>query len=104
MFGAPEVKVTVKDGRIAAVEVLRGAPCGATWEAAQRIVGCPADEAPVRYSLETQYFCSADPSNWDPLYGKSPVHFAADVHKHALRKALESLGVEPGPDPEDEAR
>ncbi len=50
-------------------------------------------EAPVRYGLEVQYFCVADPSGWDPLYGKSPVHFAGHVHKKAMVRALKDAGV-----------
>jgi hypothetical protein len=42
----------------------------------------------VRIGLETQYFCSADPSGWDPIHGKSPVHFAGEVHSAALKRAL----------------
>jgi hypothetical protein len=51
----------------------------------------PAAEALIRIGLETQYFCTADPSGWDPINGKSPVHFAGDLHKAALKKALESI-------------
>jgi hypothetical protein len=89
MFGAPEFSVVVTNGRLASVEVLRGAPCGATWEAANRVLDLPFQEAVVRIGLETQFFCSADPSGWDPIYGKSPVHFAGEVHTAALRKALQ---------------
>ncbi|MBW1899509.1 MAG: hypothetical protein JRI61_10680, partial [Deltaproteobacteria bacterium] len=33
MFGAPEFSVEVLDGKVTHINVLRGAPCGATWEA-----------------------------------------------------------------------
>ena len=78
----------VGNGRIADVKVLRGAPCGATWDAANRVVGLPLEEAVVRIGLETQFFCSADPAGWDPIHGKSPVHFAGEVHMAALKRAL----------------
>lgn len=78
----------MEDGKIAGVKVLRGAPCGATWPAVERLIGRPVEEAAVRLGLETQYFCVADPSGWDPLFGKSPVHFAGRVHHAALEKAL----------------
>ena len=71
---------------------MRGAPCGATWEAAQKMRGLPAAEAVVRIGLETQYFCKADPAGWDPIHGKSPVHFAGKVHSAALKKAVEDAG------------
>ena len=66
----------------------KGAPCGSTWEAANQIVGLDAAEAPVRFGLETQYCCSADPAGWDPMYQHSPVHFAAEVHRAALARAI----------------
>ena len=52
------------------------------------MLNLPIEQAVVRIGLEAQYFCSADPSNWDPIYGKSPVHFAGHVHSHALERAL----------------
>ncbi|GLI34877.1 hypothetical protein DAMNIGENAA_23100 [Desulforhabdus amnigena] len=78
------------EGHILSLRVIRGAPCGATWDAAERVLGMAAEEAIVRIGLETQFFCTANPSGWDPLYGKSPVHFAGEVHKNGLKRAVES--------------
>jgi hypothetical protein len=89
MFGAPAFAVKVVEGKIARIEVLRGAPCGATWDAALRVIDMPVEEAAVRIGLEVQYFCVADPSDWDPISGKSAVHFAGDVHKSAFARALD---------------
>lgn len=91
-FGIPVYQVTVEDDHIAAVETLRGAPCGATWDAAQRIVGLTVEAAMTRIGLETQFYCVADPSAWDPISGKSPVHIAAELHKAALVTALKKAG------------
>jgi len=95
-FGAPEFEVILGDGKIQDIAVRRGAPCGATWEAAERVKGLAIDAAPVRIGLDTQFFCTADPSNWDPIWGKSPVHLAADLHRAALsaavKKALKKSG------------
>ena len=52
------------------------------------MVGMPADEAIIRMGLEVQFFCVADPSGWDPIYGKSPVHLAGKLHSSALSKAV----------------
>ena len=90
MFGAPEFVVHAGNGKLADVKVLRGAPCGATWDAAERVLGLPPEEAVLRIGLETQFFCAADPAGWDPIHGKSPVHFAGEVHMAALKKALRS--------------
>lgn len=88
MFGASEFEASVSDGKISRIRVVRGAPCGATWDAAEQVLGLPAEEAIVRIGLETQFYCSADPANWDPIHGKSPVHFAGHVHSTALKKCL----------------
>jgi hypothetical protein len=95
-FGAPEFDVKIKDGKIDTIRVQRGAPCGATWEAAQRVQGCAVNDAPVRMGLDTQFFCTADPSNWDPMWGKSPVHLAADLHRAALVAAIKRAGSDDG--------
>ena len=91
-FGSPEFNLVLADGIIERIYVLRGAPCGATWQAAERVAGMTPDEAVVRIGLETQFFCSADPSGWDPIYGRSPVHLAGKLHGAALRHALVSDG------------
>jgi hypothetical protein len=57
--------------------------------------GISVEEAPVRMGLDTQFFCTADPSNWDPIWGKSPVHLAADLHRAALVAALKKAGNDP---------
>ena len=90
MFGAPELRVISKNNIIHQIKVIRGAPCGATWEASRKIIGTPVSEAPVNMGLETQFFCTADPSDWDPISGKSPVHLAAELHKAAMITALKT--------------
>lgn len=84
----------MENGKIAQIEVIRGAPCGATWEAAKRMKGMPPEDAVVRMGLETQFFCSANPAGWDPIYGKSPVHFAGELHSVALNRALKAQNSE----------
>jgi hypothetical protein len=90
-FGAPVFEVAVRDGVVSEIAVKRGAPCGASWKAAERVKGLSPDDAVVRMGLETQFFCTANPAGWDPLIGKSPVHFAAEVHSQALEKALRKI-------------
>ena len=87
-FGTPLFEINVIEEKVAAIKVLRGAPCGATWAAADRLIGHPAQNVATRMGLEVQFFCSADPAGWDPLFGRSPVHFAGKVHQTALASAL----------------
>ena len=87
-FGTPKMDVDVESGRIKEIRVSRGAPCGATWLAAEKVRHLPVEEAMTRYGLEVQFFCSANPAGWDPLWGKSPVHLAADIHSGVLKGCL----------------
>lgn len=87
-FGVPEFKVRLEAGRITRLEVLRGASCGATWLVVPKIVGLTPEEAQSAIAREVQYLCKADPSNFDPITGKSALHHAGHVHIKALKKAL----------------
>ncbi len=89
-FGLPEYEVRVLRGKIEEIKVLRGAPCGATWDALREYIGCTVEDVLTRLPRQVQYFCSANPSGFDPVSGKSPVHFAGYVHIAALKKAIES--------------
>ena len=80
----------IKGGKIINIRVIRGAPCGATWDAAKRMIGLKVEEALIRIGLDTQIFCTANPANWDPIYQKSPVHMAGKLHSKSLKKAIES--------------
>lgn len=88
LFGYPEYKVQLKDGRIQDIQVVRGAPCGATWRTLQELIGMEAHEAAIALGLKTQFHCTANPAGWDPIGGKSPVHLAGDVHCAALKLAV----------------
>ena len=83
--------MNVSNGRINDIKVEKGAPCGATWDAASRIENLPIEEALVRIGLDVQYYCTADPAGWDPVHGKSPVHLAGKIHQKALVAALQRI-------------
>lgn len=78
----------VENDRIKSIEVKRGAPCGASWDVLARVIGLRVQEAISTLAREVQYICYADPSSFDPISGKSPLHYAGEVHAAALKKAL----------------
>ena len=81
----------IEQGVIKDVRVIRGAPCGASWAAARRMLGVDIEEASRKMGLDTQFYCFADPAGWDPIHGKSPVHFAGRVHSKALGDAIKKI-------------
>ena len=89
IFGAPEFDIEVVNGKIERIQVVRGAPCDSTWRAAPRVKSMAVKDALAAIGLESQYFCCADPSAWDPISGQSMVHLAAQFHRAALQKAIE---------------
>ena len=86
----PAFSVSVVGDRLDRIKVLRGAPCGATWAAAERVAGLPAEEAAVRIGLEVQYFCfeyrfSFCGLSFLPAFSASPPEYgAADSELHFL--------------------
>jgi hypothetical protein len=82
-LGSPELEVESEDGFITDVKVLRGSPCGGTWHVAEGLVGCPVRDAPALAGLLCQqYPCRAVRGT------PGGIHTSADLHKHALEKAL----------------
>lgn len=92
-FGFPEYRVNIENDRICDIEVLRGAPCGATWSAILDLIGCKIEEALTKLPLQVQQNCYANPAGFDPISGKSPVHYAGYVHIAALKKAIETVAA-----------
>ena len=90
-FGRPRFCATVRQGRLRRLEVIRGAPCGATWALPARLEGLPVETALVNIGLEAQFFCVADPAGWDPISGRSPIHLAGELHHAALAGALRAI-------------
>lgn len=87
-FGVPEYSVVISDGVISEVHAHRGASCGATWDVIPRIIGLTLEAALECFAREVQYLCIADPSDFDPISGKSAVHYAGNVHFKAFEKAI----------------
>jgi len=94
-FGMPRLEVKLSNKKISEVKVIRGAPCGATWEAAPSIIGLFFDEAAYTFSRGIQYICAVDPSGFDPIREKSRLHYAGKIHINALKIALRAAGVDP---------
>ncbi|OYT61784.1 hypothetical protein B6U67_05320 [Methanosarcinales archaeon ex4484_138] len=84
-LGQPELAVMVENGVVKKVRVLRGAPCGSTWHAAEKIVGTGVNDAAARMGLYVQqYPCRAIRG------GKGGIHVSALLHKEAMERSLKN--------------
>ncbi|AKB52878.1 Thymidylate synthase [Methanosarcina barkeri str. Wiesmoor] len=85
LFGSPILKIKTKDGKIADVKVIKGAPCGSTWYMAKEIVGMDVKDAPPKAGLLIQHYpCRATRGE---IGG---IHESGELHKQAFIKALEN--------------
>lgn len=85
LFGSPILKVKTKDGKVADVRVIKGAPCGSTWYMAKEIVGMEVKDAPPKAGLLIQHYpCRATRGD---LGG---IHESGELHKQAFIRALEN--------------
>ncbi|MDW7731528.1 MAG: DUF166 domain-containing protein [Methanolobus sp.] len=81
----PELEVDTRDGKISAVRVIRGAPCGSTWHMAEKLIGTKVEDAPSKAGLLIQqYPCRAVRGT---LGG---IHKSADIHKETVEKSLKT--------------
>lgn len=78
----------MRDNIIEDIKAIRGAPCAATWQVLDNLIG-KEKEVVTKLGLDTQINCTANPAGWDPIGGKSPVHFAGEIPARALKKAVQ---------------
>lgn len=82
-LGRPKIEVMAEDGRIRGVRVLRGSPCGSTWQMAEGLLGRSVEEAPSLAGLLCQqYPCRAVRGT------PGGIHTSGDLHKVAMERAL----------------
>ncbi|MGP8322337.1 MAG: DUF166 domain-containing protein [Methanosarcinaceae archaeon] len=84
-FGSPILGIKAHNGIIVDVNVIRGAPCGSTWQMAEKLIGTSVNNAPARAGLLVQqYPCRAVRGY---LGG---IHESALIHKKAVENALDN--------------
>lgn len=88
--GSPIFKLRMSEGKVAAVEVVRGSPCGLTDFLAKKLVGLPADDSlPEKAGhLHHSYPCLAT-MNMDPATGDTIMHKSLFLLRDAVKAALD---------------
>ena len=93
--GVPTFRFQLQDGKVAAVEVLGGAPCGVTDFVAEKLVGLPADDSlPEKAGqLHHAYPCLSS-MVLDPATGDTIMHAALYLLRDRVKQALEDARKE----------
>ncbi|MCL2687392.1 MAG: thymidylate synthase [Methanobrevibacter sp.] len=95
-FGKPKLIIETNSGsdeidvnsNIISVNVVRGAPCGATWFVAENIIGIPAKEAEFEANKKHHNFpCQASMAT-DKQSGDTILHLASYKIKEAVKRAI----------------
>lgn len=88
--GRPKFKFRLAGGKVAAVEVVRGSPCGLTDFVGQQLVGMAADDSlPEKAGqLHHAYPCLAS-MNLDPETGETIMHASLYMIRDGVKEALE---------------
>lgn len=94
-IGRPQLSITVHDGVIKAVEVLRSAPCGDTYYVARNLTGKPADDKLEWWAAKYwgSYPCRASMA-FDPDFDDNMQHAAGHILIDELRAALRTAAEE----------
>jgi len=87
-FGRPKLKISLKNGLVVGVEVLRGAPCGSTHFVAERLLNVEASKAPTKASLLVQTYPCLASRQRDVEYGDSLIHVAGYILRSSILEAL----------------
>ena len=93
-LGAPSLELEVRDGRVVAVEVLKGAPCGLTDFVAEKLVGLPADDSLPQKAGELHhgYPCLSSMA-MDPALGDTIMHKSLYLLRERVKEALAKARV-----------
>jgi len=91
LFGMPEFKCGIENGKIVSCEAIKSAPCGASYFVAENIVGCSVKDAPKQAALLAQYYPCRAPRGYNYVADEvEGIHLAAEIHKKAMEDAIKN--------------
>jgi hypothetical protein len=87
-FGRPAFDIQVAAGRIAAVQVERGAACGCAQHVAEGLIGLPVDQAVEAAGMLHHHFPCLASMNKDPDYHDTLMHVSGDYLRDAVKDEI----------------
>jgi thymidylate synthase len=89
-YGQARMLVTIKDGLIMQVDLLRGAPCGNSLYVAQRLPGIKVEESVEKAGLLFHAHPCMASMDMDRELGDTILHIAGHLVKNAVKEAVEN--------------
>lgn len=87
-FGRPEFRVTLDQGQITEVEVLRDSACGCVGYVAENLIGTPADDSLEKAGLLHHHYPCLASMERDPDYLDTLMHVSGNFLKDALKERI----------------
>jgi len=87
-FGKPELIINCKQGKIAKVTIIRGAPCGSTRFIADKLIGIRIEEAEEKAGLFHHYYPCLASGKMKGGFKDSLLHRSANMTKLIVKKAI----------------
>ncbi len=87
-FGKPEFRVTLDEGRISEVEVVRDSACGCARYVADNLLGVSAEEALEKAGLLHHHYPCLASMERDPDYFDTLMHVSGNLLKDSLKETI----------------
>jgi hypothetical protein len=87
-FGRPEFRVTLDEGVISEVEVVRDSACGCAQTVADNLAGVAADEALEKAGLLHHHYPCLASMDRDPDYFDTLMHVSGNLLKDSLKEII----------------
>jgi hypothetical protein len=87
-FGKPEFRVTLTEGRITEVEVIRDSACGCALHVAENLIGAPVDESLEKAGMLHHHFPCLASMDRDPDYLDTLMHVSGNLLIDALKDEI----------------
>jgi len=87
-FGRPEFRVTLTEGRIKEVEVVRDSACGCACHVAEKLIGTPVNDAIEEAGMLHHHFPCLASMERDSDYRDTLMHVSGNILKDALQDEI----------------
>lgn len=96
-IGKPQLKISVRDGRVTGAKVICSAPCGCTYYVAHNLKGAPVDPTSSLHKVVAKYWhsypCTAS-MKMDYELGDTILHMGGFIHYEAVDEAVAEASLD----------